>query len=200
VESVLSVYGDYTGRPAIRTDGTVDPDLIRQYRESAYLSLVWMLLDPMFYRSAGAFGADMKQDHGLMRSSMLVENERMAWTYGTQFHQSPLGYELYLHNYLRLNGRLYSFYMKGGRPYGNIGVGVQIPGLIENDNFMLGVACDLWDQDLFGRGAALTLDAEYRLGRNLGLLLNGTWKDRGYLIGKRIGNSLTLLAGFSYRF
>ncbi|MCK4772606.1 MAG: hypothetical protein KAT18_06780 [Candidatus Latescibacteria bacterium] len=103
VECVLSVYEDFTGLPAIRTDGSVDPDLVRQYREAVYLSL-------------------------------------------------------------------------------------------------LGVACDLWDQDLYGKGAALSLEADYRLSDSVGLILSGTWKDRGYVIGKRIGNCVTLLAGFSYRF
>jgi hypothetical protein len=65
---------------------------------------------------------------------------------------------------------------------------------------LLWVACDLWDQDLYGRGAALSLEADYRLSDSVGLILSGTWKDRGYVIGKRIGNSVTLLAGFSYRF
>ena len=90
VESVLIVYKSHTGRPPIREDGSVEPDLISNYRETIYVGLLWTLLDPMIYQSAKAFAVDMDKEHGLMTPWMLG-NERNAWSYSTQFHQSPLG-------------------------------------------------------------------------------------------------------------
>jgi hypothetical protein len=200
VECVLSVYENYTGRPAIRNDGSVDPDLVRQYREASYLSLLWTLLDPMLYRSAGAFGADMYENRGLTPSKMLIGNGQNGWIYGTQFHPSPLGYELYFTNYMHLKGNFYTVYLKWGRPYRNIGIGISAPGLLETGKTSVGLSCDLWDQDIYGRGAALSVNTEFRAGERFSLFLDGTWKDRGYLIGKRIRQSVTIQCGFGYRF
>ena len=36
--------------------------------------------------------------------------------------------------------------------------------------------------------------------KGFGLLLNGGWKAKGYLIGRRTEETPTLLAGFNYRF
>jgi len=199
VESALSVYKKYTGRPAIRADSTVDPELIDYYREVVYVNVLWTLLDPMLYQSAKAFGADMKKNYGLMTPWMLGD-ESTAWIYTTQFHPSPLGYELYFTNYIRLNRKLYTMYLKYGRPYKNTGFGIHIPGLFETENFTLGAVVDLWDQDIYGKGAAISLDVEYQLHKNFGLLLKGGWKDKGYLIGRRVEASPILLAGFNYQF
>ena len=163
------------------------------------MSLLWTLLDPMLYQSAKGFGADMKKNYGLMTPWMLG-NERNAWIYSTQFHASPLGYEMYFTNYMRLNRKLYTMYIKYGRPYKNTGIGIYIPGLFETENFTLGAAVDLWNQDIYGKGAAISLDVEYQLHKNFGLLLKGSWKNRGYVIGKRVEKSPMLLAGFNYRF
>ncbi len=199
VETVLTVYKKRTGRPAIRADGTVDPELARNYRESVYVNILWTLLDPMLYQGAKAFGADMNRNHGLMRPWRLG-NSRFSWAYGTQFHPSPLGYELYFKNYFRIKGKLYMLYMKTGRPYRNLGVGVRIPGLVKKAGFTLGAGCDIWDQDIYGSGAAFSVDAGYQLYKGTGLLLNASWKDEGYLVGRRVGKTKMLYAGVFYRF
>ena len=199
VEAILSVYEKHTGRPAIREDGSVDPELSRYYRESVYVNILWTLLDPMLYQSAKAFGADMNKNHGLMRPWMIGKN-RLSWAWGTQFHSSPLGYELYFNNYFRVNGNLYSLYFKTGRPYKNIGLGIRIPGLVKKGGFALGAGCDIWDQDLYGKGASFSVDLRYQFYKGVGLLLDGSWKDEGYLVGRRVGKTKMLYAGFSYRF
>ncbi|MFB0516236.1 MAG: hypothetical protein ACETWG_06495 [Candidatus Neomarinimicrobiota bacterium] len=198
VESALSVYENYTSRPAIRQDGSVDPELSSYYQEAVYLSVLWIMLDPMLYQSAKAFGADMEQNHGLLTPRMFGD-EIKAWIWGTQFNPSPLGYELYLTNYLRFNRRLYALYIKAGRPYRNTGIGIQVPGLVEQGKFTLGAACDLWDQDMYGRGAAIAFDVKYQFYKGFGLLLKGGWKDEGYLLGKRIDKSATFFVGVSYQ-
>lgn len=199
LESTKIVFEGYYNRPAVREDETVDPELVSYYREATYLSVLWTLLDPMLYQGAKAFGADMDQDYGLMTPWMLG-SDQFAWIWSTQFHPSPLGYELYLANYLRWNRKLYTLYAKAGRPYRNLGLGISIPALVEGEKFALGVGCDLWDQDIYGTGAAVSLDVEYRVSKAFGLLLEGYWKSDGYLIGKRLEKSAILFAGASYRY
>jgi hypothetical protein len=199
VESTLTVYRWYTGRLAIKEDGTVDPDLLDYYNETIYVSLLWTLFNPLLYQSAKAFGTDMTKDYGLMFPWM-IGNENLAWIWGTDFNVSPLGYELYLQNYFRMKGKLYTVYMKYGRPFKNTGVGISIPQLIKNNDFNLGIYLDIWDQEKYGRGIAISLNSEYRINSNWGLTIHGWWKQRGYLIGKRIDDSEALLAGFNYKF
>ena len=130
VESALIVYKKHTGREPVMEDGTVDPDLVRYYREATYLSVLWTLLDPLLYQSAKAFGADMAQDYGRMVPRMLGKGN-LSWIWSTQYHYSPLGYELYLGNYLRWSQKLYYFYVKAGGPFKNRGLGVIIPSLVD---------------------------------------------------------------------
>ncbi len=199
VESTLIVWEKHTGRSAVRTDQTVDPDLVRYYRESIYLSLLWTLLDPMLYRDFRGFSANMREDHGLERFELWGDGP-VGWRYGTRFHSSPLGYELYLDQYLRYRERLYALYLKWGRPYRNLGLGVEVPTLYERGRLAAGVRLDLWDQDIFGRGGAGSLDLEYRPTDSFSLLVSATGKSRGYLIGRRLEAGLTLLGGCRYRF
>jgi hypothetical protein len=200
VEGALSVYRTFTGREALRSDSTVDPDLIRQYRESVYMSVLWTALDPMLYISAKAFNKNMKDNSGLMRPWMLFSRSDIGWTWGTSFNPSPLGYELYFTNYLRLEDRLYSLYIKGGRPYKNIGAGFSVPDLVSVGKFSLGSSCDFWMQDVYGKGLAASLLSEFRLSRNSGLLVKAGWKERGYVMGRNSKESALLMGGGFCRF
>ncbi|MFC1539837.1 hypothetical protein ACFL6H_10475 [Candidatus Latescibacterota bacterium] len=169
VESTLSVFKKHTGREPIRPDGTVDPKLVDLYRETIYMNLVWTLLDPMLYESAKAFRADMSTDYGRMEARMFG-GDRIAWIYGTEFNASPLGYELYFNNYLKLNGKLHILYLKTGRPYNNNGIGIEVPALYKRKNLTLGASLDYWNQDIYGSGGAVSLGASYRLYKGFGLL------------------------------
>ncbi|MFC1585713.1 hypothetical protein ACFL5V_09220 [Fibrobacterota bacterium] len=200
VESTLSVFESYTGRPPVRGDGTVDPGLIDQYRESTILSVVWPLFNPLFYRSLKAFGADMSRDHGLMTAPWMYGSGKLAYSWGTHFHPSPLGYELYLTNYFRLLGRLYVLGLKAGRPYKNNGIGLRIPRLAQQGKVYLGAAADFWDQDIYGRGGSVALDVHYQPARGIGVTVKGGWKSEGYLVGRRVDSSPLVLAGCSYFF
>lgn len=75
LESTMTVFEGYYNRPAVRGDETVDPELVSYYRETVYLSVLWTLLDPMLYKGAKAFGADMDQDYGLMTPWMLGSDQ-----------------------------------------------------------------------------------------------------------------------------
>ncbi len=200
VEYSLSVFKSYTGKEPVRPDGSVDPELIRQYRTNAWLSLTWPLLNPMFYRSLKSFGADLKQDHGLMASPWMLGNDRFAWSWGTHFNPSPLGYELHFINYFRYLGKLYAVSLKTGGPFKNNGAGIHIPQLFVAGKLQLGVVADIWDQDIFGRGGSVMLDARYQPIRGFGLIFRGSWKSDGYMVGRRVDQSTLFLAGGSYTF
>ena len=62
------------------------------------------------------------------------------------------------------------------------------------------MACDLWDQDIYGSGAGIFLDMHYQVSDQIGLTLKGGWKDEGYLIGKRIEKAMIFFAGATYRY
>jgi hypothetical protein len=199
VESVLLYYKSYSGRPALLTDGRVDPDLVKLYNETVQLSFFWMLLDPMLYKSAEAFSNKERGKQSVMRPDMLV-NGPVSWTYSTMFNPSPLGYELYLTNYFVMNDKLYTLYLKAGKPFKNIGFGIEIPKLIQTEKYSLGVGLDLWDQDVYGTGAAISAGYTRPLNTEYNLVVNCIFKTRGYVLGQRAEQNLTLRTGLSYIF
>jgi hypothetical protein len=198
VESALSVYKSYTGRDALRPDGSVDPELKRYYWEAIGANLAWTLLDPMLYKSARAFGADMKNEYGLMKPWMAFSKGDFNWTYGTAFNPSPLGYELYFTNYLKFSGKLYSLYLKAGRPYTNLGIGMYAAELLRWKGLTVGASGDVWMQDVYGNGGAADLRVKYQLCRSLGIMAHAGWKQRGYMAGRRTDKGVLALAGLSY--
>lgn len=200
VEYTLSVYKSYTGRPPVRDDGTVDPTLIKQYRESSYLSVIWPLLNPLFYKSLTAFSADMRQNHGLMLGPWMLRGNNVSWSWGTHFHPSPLGYELHLNNYILYNEKLLIVKLKSGRPYKNIGVGISSPRILEKGAFQFGLSADIWDQDKYGNGISMQINAAYRPENGLGLIVKSGYKSEGYLVGRNVDESWILLAGITYDF
>jgi hypothetical protein len=199
VEYILSVYQKYYDRPAIREDGSVDPDLIGLYRESFLLNIAWTLMDPMLYCSFKAFRLDARVDDMVMRPKMFGD-QQFAWIWGTLFNATPLGYELYLNNYFRLRGRLLKFYIRGGRPYENLGAGIQMPNIIDRERLKLGVAADVWKQDIYGDGINIALEGRYYITSQLGIVLKTAWKQPGYLLGRRVDESALIMGGISWRF
>ena len=63
---------------------------------------------------------------------MPVRTKRFGWTWGTLFNPSPLGYELHLSQYFRLDSRMLELSVKMGRPFQNYGVRLHAPNLLEN--------------------------------------------------------------------
>ena len=126
------------------------------------------MLNPMFFRGLKSFGADMQHNYGLMNAPRMLGNENFAWSWGTHFNPSPLGYELYLTNYFRLSGKFYTLSLKTGRPYKNNAISIQIPYLLEKGKFSMGIAVDAWDQDIFDKGGSLVLNAQYQPPKGFG--------------------------------
>ncbi|MFC2090955.1 hypothetical protein ACFLT1_09300, partial [Bacteroidota bacterium] len=200
VEYTLSVYKKQTGRDAIMNDGSVDPELVSLYRQGTYLGLIWPLLNPLFYRSLTAFGADMKINHGLMPPPRMFGNDKLSWSWGTHFNPSPLGYELYMINYFLVSNRLIILSLKSGRPYKNNGIGIHMPSVLSYNDFHLGISLDGWDQDIYGLGGSMALHTTFKPASGLGFILKGGLKSSGYLIGRRVDQSAFLQAGCSYSF
>jgi hypothetical protein len=147
------------------------------------LSFLWSALDPGFVQQALSFtdsGFDAR------RAWMPVRGERLGWTWGTQFNPSPLGYELYLMQYLLVDQRTFEIAVKHGRPMKNNGVRVSAPDLFENDRLQLGAEIEVWDQDVYGAGAAATATAGVALRGGLGLTGWLGYKTGGYVLGRAI--------------
>ena len=200
VQFVLLAYQRHTEREPIRKDGSVDPDLVDLYNETALMSLVWPMLNPMFYRSAWAFGSDMRKEPLLDSSLMLLGDRDLGWSYGTQFRPSALGYELYFTNYISVQGRTYALYFKHGKPFKNNGAGLVIPVLFDSGGLDLGFKVEGWEQDLYGSGAAAYLDMSIRLTENWRLGLQGGYKQKGYLTGEALDEGFKAVMALEYRY
>lgn len=200
VEYTLSVYKNYTDRPPVRNDGTVDPTLVKQYRESSYLGIIWPLLNPMFYQSLKAFNMDIRDNSGLMKAPWMLHLNKISWSWGTHFQPSPLGYELHLNNYFLYRDKLFIAKLRSGRPYKNTGIGISCPKIYEKEEFSFGVDVDYWDQDIYGSGYNTQINAMYEPKNGLGIIIKTGYKSEGYLVGRNIDKSWLVLAGVAYNF
>jgi hypothetical protein len=191
VHVILPVFKNYSNDQVFLQDSTVNPDLVKFYGQSALLGSFFNLLDPQFYREVGAaFGKDK-----LRKPIFLVGDHHTGWTYGTLFSVSPLGYELYLNNYIHVKGNKFSLYVKYGNPYKNRGIGVSWNELELNRNIHLSMCIDAWDQDIYGMGLSGELSLDWRLSNHFGVNLVTGYKSKGFLLGKQTDQGLN--AGIS---
>lgn len=196
---VLPVFERHTGRPPVDEDGQVDPELTRLYREAVAASVLWAALDPGLVQQGLAFF-----DGGFeaRRAWMPVRTERLGWTWGTQFNPSPLGYELYLLQYLRLDRRTFELALKHGRPMKNNGVRLSAARLIELEGkgIGLGAEVEVWDQDVHGFGISGSASAEVPLRGGLGAVGWLGYKTEGYVLGRSIDSTPFGALGLAYSF
>ena len=190
----LNVHMNYAGGRLFMSDNSVNPDLVAQYQQSMLFGAFFNLLDPQFYREVGStFGKNK-----IRRPIFLIGDHSNGWTYGTLFSVSPLGYELYLNNYLHINEHQWTIYVKWGNPYKNNGMGARWNNLLDTDKTRISVAVDLWDQDLYGAGLA----AEVAINRNLfgrwGTSVNVGYKTEGYMMGRQLDSGFNLGMGIVY--
>ncbi|TNE79950.1 MAG: hypothetical protein EP332_09345 [Bacteroidetes bacterium] len=175
-------------------DSSVNPALIRYYNQSTYLGLLWNLADPQLYREVGAtFGKNKTR-----RPIFLLGNQTQGWTYGTLFNVSPLGYELYLNNYIHLANQQFMLYLKYGDPFKNKGIGLVWHKLIAQNNWKLSAKVDAWDQGLFGKGLSTEVMTSLKFSKHFGLFANLGYKSKGYVLGKQLGAGLNLGGGLIY--
>ena len=195
IHYILPVFKNYSDNNVFMQDGTVNPELVNFYNQSAIFASFIHFLDPQFYRELGANFGDSDKTR---RPIFLIGNYENGWTYSTLFNVSPLGYELYLNNYLHFNDTKFSIYTKYGNPYKNNGIGIKWINIIDKPNLTLSSWVDLWDQDIFGKGFSGEVEAITGILKNIDLNINFGYKTKGYVLGKQINQGLNLGIGIIY--
>lgn len=195
IQYILPVFRNYSDDQVFLPDNSVNPELVQFYRQATLLAQVFNLLDPQFYREIGAtFGKADK----VRKPIWLIGDHSNGWTYGTLFNASPLGYELYMQNYIHVNNRQFGLYLKYGRPFKNLGMGISIKDLISIRKLKANLLIEGWNQDIFGTGASLELLGVWQINNSVDLNLNLGYKTQGYVLGKQLDDGLN--AGFGISF
>lgn len=191
VHCALPVFENYSNNQVFISDSIVNPKLLSYYNQAAILASFFALLDPHFYSEVGAsFGKSKTR-----RPKFLIGDYQNGWTYGTLFNVSPLGYELYLNNYLHLKGKHFSFYAKFGNPFKNYGIGARWENVLERPGIKISLGLDLWDQDIFGMGIAGEIDTRCRVSNKIDLNLSVGYKSEGYVLGQQVDKGITIGGG-----
>jgi len=192
VHVTLPVFKNYSNGQVFMPDSSVNPDLVNYYNQSVIFSTLFHLLDPQFYKEVGATFGKHSNDR---KPTFIIGNHSNGWTYGTLFNVSPLGYELYMNNYIHLNGNEFSLYFKTGRPFKNNGVGFSWNSIVETDKYNVSASLEGWDQDTFGSGLATEATLGYKLSHNLGIVTSLGYKTEGYVLGKQIAEGFNWSMG-----
>ncbi len=194
VHVVLPVFKNFSGNRVFVQDSIVNPELVSFYRQSAILGSLFNLLDPQFYREVGAaFGKNK-----IRRPIFILGDYHTGWTFGTLFNVSPLGYELYMNNYVHVKDNKFSVYFKVGNPYKNNGIGFGWSEIAENRHMNLSAIVEAWDQDLFGKGISGEISLDIKLSKRLGINIITGYKTKGYVLGKQIDDGLNAGIGMKY--
>lgn len=194
VHVTLPVFKNYSNNQVFLSDSSVNPELVKFYNQSAMFGSLFNLLDPQFYKEVGAsFGKDKSR-----KPLFVIGDYNNGWTYGTLFNVSPLGYELYLNNYIHINDNKFSLYAKYGNPFRNNGIGVSWIESIPKTNMNFVAKIEAWDQDIFDKGVSGEVMVDYKFMEKLGMSLNAGYKTRGYVLGKQIDEGFNCGVGLIY--
>ncbi|MFY0644327.1 MAG: hypothetical protein JXR19_07655 [Bacteroidia bacterium] len=194
VHCILPVFKAYSNNQIIMPDSSVNPDLVSYYQQSAILGTFFNLLDINFYSEvAGAFGNINKK----RTPKFLIGDDKNGWTYGTLYNVSPLGYELYLTNYLHLKGNQFMIYGRYGKPFKNNGLGVRWNNMIEGKRLNMAAQLDAWSQDIYDSGLSAEVQSSIRLGSKVSIDATAGYKTKGYVLGKQINAGFTAGVGFT---
>ena len=195
VHYILPTFKNYSNDNVFVQDSAVNPELVSLYNQANIFGAFFQLLDPQFYREVGAaFGNTSK----IRRPLFLIGDYENGWTYGTLFNASPLGYELYLQNYIHFNHMQFGLYAKYGRPFKNLGLGVSMNHILDFEKLKTDVILEIWQQDIFGNGVSLETQTKLMLSKNIGINLNIGYKTEGYLLGKQLKEGINLGFGLSF--
>lgn len=197
VHYTMPVWQEFSDNEVFNADSTVNNSLVQFYGQSALFSTFWNLLDPMFYKEAAALAGDVV--HG-KKPWYIVNRENIKWTYGTMFNTSPLGYELFLNNYVKVKEYLWVLRLKFGRPFDNNSVVVESPNLIKNKWLILGGYVEYWNQDRYGQGMMISSKANFMLKEKVGLVTQIGYKTKGYSLGRNIDQGFFGWFGVNYNF
>lgn len=194
VHIALPVFKNYSNGQVFMPDSTVNTGLVHYYNESSLFGLIFNLLDPQLYRELGAtFGENKTR-----KPIFLIGDYNRGWTYGTLFNVSPLGYELYLNNYIHIANQKLSLYVKYGNPFKNYGIGMGWTDCIKRTKINTSARIDFWSQDIFGNGISGEILTEYKFSNHLGIFLNTGYKTEGYVLGKQINEGFNFGIGMMY--
>ncbi|MCS6807344.1 MAG: hypothetical protein RML40_01060 [Bacteroidota bacterium] len=183
-------------RPVFNPDSSINQDLVHFYNQTVLVSILWNMLDGNFYKEILAFFGNQVQG----QQPISWRTDSFQWSYGTVFNTSPLGAELYLHNYFTVHQAFYSIYLKYGFPLKNYGIGITATDVLHFDRGGLDVQADAWNQDLYGMGFCLSSFAHYTIFGTVDLHLQAGYKTQGYVLGRPIQNGLIGYVGMRYRF
>jgi hypothetical protein len=109
-----------------------------------------------------------------------------------------LGAELYLNNYVKLNNRFYSFYLKYGFPFKNNGIGLSTPNIINIKTITIDLQADIWSQYIYGNGFSVNTTAQYILNSKLNIIAQIGYKSKGYLVGRTSQDGIIGFFGLKY--
>ncbi len=195
VHIILPVFKKYSNNQVFLADSTVNPGLVKLYRQAAFLGTFINLLDPQFYREVGAtFGKTAKNRTPIF----LIGDYKTGWTYGTMFNVSPLGYELHLNNYFHVYEKMFVLTLKYGNPFKNNGMSIGWQNIVDRDNILLSAYIDFWDQDILGKGMGADMSLDYEFSKRLGAHLSLGYKSEGYVLGKQKDAGLIAGLGLIY--
>ena len=185
-----------SGSSILQPDGSVNPALSRFYKHAALASLLWNFADMNFYREvAGSFGDNLEGQN----AKYLIGDQNNGWGYGTFFNTSVLGAELHLTNYFRLDKKLYTFRATYGFPFRNIGVGIgAYEVLAKQSKINFDVTLDVWDQEFYDKGFALSVNTNYSLGNHFNLVMQTGYKTERYSMGRIINQGFIGHMGLRY--
>jgi len=178
-------------------DGSVNPALSRFYKQAALASLLWNFVDINFYSEvAGSFGDNLEGQH----AKYLIGNQTNGWGYGTFFNTSVLGAELHMTNYFRFNEKLYTLRASYGFPFRNIGGGIgAYEVLAKNSKINFDVMLDVWGQEFYNKGFALSVNTNYSIGNYFDLRMQTGYKTEGYSMGRIINQGFIGYLGLRYK-
>jgi len=195
VHIVHPVWQEYSNNEVIMPDSIVNPGLVKFYNQSWLFGALWQLADPYFYKqTVGAFSESLKGK----RPWYWVGDYEKGWTTGTSFNMSPLGYELYLNNFVNWNDRLFEVSLKYGRPFKNNSLILSCPDVYDGDVLKIGARAEVWDQDIFGTGFSAIANASFKFQSNLAITTEIGYKSDGYSLGRSLDESLILWMGLQY--
>lgn len=195
VHIVHPVWKMYSDGKVFEEDGSVVKGLANLYNQTNILGTFWNLTDPVFLKS---FGSLFKSSKDGQRPWFLLGNHENGWTYGTSFNTSPLGYELYLHQYVTLNAKLYQLTLKTGEPFRNNSINLYSPNFFENEQLKIGAELQVFDQAMFGKGFHASGELTLTLSKQIKARLQAGYKTEGYILGRQLDGGLTGQLGLVY--
>ncbi|MEM8522991.1 MAG: hypothetical protein AAGG68_00035 [Bacteroidota bacterium] len=195
VHIVHPIWEMYNDGKVFESDGTVTEGLVNFYNQLNILGTFWNLTDPTFLKSLTSLFKSPKEGQ---RPWYIIGDQENGWTYGTSFNTSPLGYELYLHQYVKHNSKLYQLTVKTGEPFKNNSINLYSPNFFQNDKFKIGAELEVFDQAFFGTGFHASGELTVALGKQIKARLQTGYKTEGYVLGRQLDSGLTGQLGLIY--